>query len=108
MSPFPQTHYLPNHNAAKFVKKLIGEKDVEAVLQRLDRLTPDEARTTLAQTLEVLYCLVKNISVVDGDIFTLTFAGCRPFFGLDDKAYTGIRDALGMFRRRQRASSIFD
>jgi hypothetical protein len=44
---------------------------VEAVLQRLDRLTQEEARTTATQTLEVVYGLVKNIKVVmDG--------ACRP------------------------------
>ena len=48
----------------KFVKKLLGEKDVEAVLQRLDRLTQDEARTTAAQTLEVVHGLVQNMSIV--------------------------------------------
>jgi len=52
----------------KFAKKLLGEKHVEAVLQRLDRLTIDEARTTAAQTLEVVYGLVQNIRVVmDGE-----------------------------------------
>jgi len=38
------------------------------VLQRLGRLTDDEARTTAAQTLEVVYGLVQNIRVVmDGE-----------------------------------------
>ena len=37
---------------------------MEAILQRLDRLTQEEAKTTAAQTLEVLYGLVKNIKVV--------------------------------------------
>jgi hypothetical protein len=45
----------------KLVKKLLGDNDVEAVLQRLDRLTQDEARTTAAQTLEVVYGLVQNL-----------------------------------------------
>jgi hypothetical protein len=50
------------------VKKLLGEKDVEAVLQRLDRLTQDEARNTAAQTLEVVHGLVQNMSIVmDGE-----------------------------------------
>jgi hypothetical protein len=54
--------------AVKFVKKVFGEKEIEAVLQRLDRLTLDEARTTAGQTLEVVYSLVKNITVVmDGE-----------------------------------------
>jgi hypothetical protein len=37
---------------------------VEAVLQRLDRLTQEEAQTTATQTLDVVYGLVKNIKVV--------------------------------------------
>jgi hypothetical protein len=50
------------------MKKRLGEKDVEAVLQRLDRLTQDEARTTAAQTLEVVHGLVQNMSaVMDGE-----------------------------------------
>ena len=51
-------------NTEKFVKKLFGENEVGAVLQRLDRLTQDEARTTAAQTLRVIYCLVQNMRVV--------------------------------------------
>ena len=44
--------------------KLLGEKETEAVLQRLDRLNHEEARTTAAQTLEIVYGLVKNMKVV--------------------------------------------
>jgi hypothetical protein len=44
--------------------KLLGENEVEATLQRLDRLTDDEARATAAQTLEVVYLLVQNVKVV--------------------------------------------
>ncbi|KAH9995407.1 hypothetical protein BJV74DRAFT_332766 [Russula compacta] len=51
----------------KFIKKLFGEKEVEAVLERLDRLTQDEARTTAAQTLEVVYGLFRNMRVVMDD-----------------------------------------
>ena len=46
------------------MKKLFGDNDIQAVLQRLDRLTQDEARTTAAQTLEVVYGLVQNMRVV--------------------------------------------
>lgn len=42
------------------MKKLLGENETEAVLQRLERLTQDEARATGAQTLEVLYGLVQH------------------------------------------------
>ena len=38
------------------------------MIQRLDRLTLDEARITAAQTLEVVYGLVQNVRVVmDGE-----------------------------------------
>ena len=60
-------HRATEHDTVRFEKKLLGEKHFEAVLQRLDRLTVDEARTTAAQTLEVVYGLVQNMrAVVDG------------------------------------------
>ena len=43
---------------------MLGENDIEAVLQRLDRLTLDEARATGAQTLEIVYGLVQHRRVV--------------------------------------------
>ncbi|KAN0113762.1 hypothetical protein V8E52_007415 [Russula decolorans] len=51
----------------KFTKKLLGESEIETVLQRLDRLTQDEARMTVAQTLGVVHALVGNIRVVMED-----------------------------------------
>jgi hypothetical protein len=61
-------HDLTHCIAVKFVKKLLGEKDVENVLHRLDRLTLDEGRNTAAQTLEVVYGLVANMRLIlDGE-----------------------------------------
>ena len=61
-------YYLTQCDAEKLVKKFLGEKDVEAITQRLDRLTQDEARVTAAQTLEVVYGLVQNMrAVMDGE-----------------------------------------
>ena len=48
----------------KFTKKLLGESEVEAVLMRLDRLTEEESRMTVAQTLGVVHGLVGNVRVV--------------------------------------------
>ena len=48
----------------KFTKKLLGESEIETVLQRLDRLTQDEARITVAQTFGVVHSLVGNVKVV--------------------------------------------
>ena len=50
--------------AEKFARKLLGEKDIESVLQRLDRLTLEESRMTATQTLDVVYGLVNNMQVV--------------------------------------------
>ena len=50
--------------AEKFAKKLLGESDIETVLQRLDRLTQDEARVTAAQTLGVVHGLVESVKTI--------------------------------------------
>ncbi|KAH9166452.1 hypothetical protein EDB89DRAFT_218459 [Lactarius sanguifluus] len=51
----------------KFAKKLLGESEIEAVLWRLDRLTQEEGRMTVAQTLEVVHGLMNNVKVVMND-----------------------------------------
>lgn len=48
----------------KFGKRLLGDDGMEAVLRRLDRLTQEEARTTAAQSLEVVHGLMKNLQVI--------------------------------------------
>jgi hypothetical protein len=50
--------------AEKFTKKLLGESEIETVLERLDRLTRDEAQMTVAQTLGVVHSLMGNVKVV--------------------------------------------
>ena len=56
--------YFTERSSEKFVKKILGENDIDAILQRLDRLTLDEARATGAQTLHVVYSLVQHRRVV--------------------------------------------
>jgi hypothetical protein len=56
--------FITEHFTEKFAKKLLGESEIESVLQRLDRLTQEEARMTVAQTLEVVHGLVNNLKVV--------------------------------------------
>ena len=61
-------YYLTRCITENIVKKLFGEKDVKAVLQRLDRLTQDEAKLTATQILDVVYGLVQNLNVItDGE-----------------------------------------
>jgi hypothetical protein len=52
------------HSSEKFAKKLLGDSEVEAVVQRLDRLTQEEARMAATQTLGVVHGLVDNMKVV--------------------------------------------
>jgi hypothetical protein len=59
--------HIAEFGAEKFAKKLLGEREIEAVIQRLDRLTLDEAKLTMAQTLQVVHGLVNNMKVfMDG------------------------------------------
>ena len=51
-------------SAEKFAKKLLGDSEIETILQKLDWLTQDEARMTVAQTLGVVHGLVGNMKVV--------------------------------------------
>ena len=48
----------------KFTKIILGEREIETVLQRLDRLTQEEARMTVVQTLAVVHGLVGSVKVV--------------------------------------------
>jgi hypothetical protein len=55
--------------AEKFMGKLRGEKDIQAMIQRLDRLTLDKGQAT-AQTLEVVYGLVQHrLAIMNGENF---------------------------------------
>jgi len=62
--PLPYTLSVAQYAAEKFTKKLLGESEIETVLQRLDRLTQDEARITVAQTLGVVHGLVGSVKTV--------------------------------------------
>ena len=85
----------------KFTKKLLGESEVESVLARLDRLTEEEARITVAQTLGVVHGLVGNVRVVMEGVqclhYRLLIIYRKPVRLSDGKASTNsIRRDLGM------------
>ena len=60
----PIMPHLADHDAVKLVKKILKGNQVASVLQRLDRLTLNEAHTTATQTLDVVHGLVQNMRVV--------------------------------------------
>ena len=51
--------------------KLLGECEVETILQRLDRLTQEEARVTAAHSLEVVLGLFDNMKVAMDGTYTM-------------------------------------
>ena len=82
---------IAEHVTEKIAKKLLGESEIEAVPQRLDRLTQGEARTTVAQTLEVVYSLVSNMKVVmDGTQISLSLLSVinKSIFRVEGRAST--------------------
>ena len=65
------------------MKALFGENKVQAALQRLDRLTNDEVRVTLAQTLMV----VQDMKAIMGgeQVFPVSVSYSESDFLLDGK-----------------------
>ena len=71
--------YLTQRHAVKSVKKGFRDTEIEAILQRLDRLTQDEARMTVPETLAVIYGLVQNTrTFMDGE--QTHWHACHPQF----------------------------
>ena len=48
----------------KFLKKLMGKKNIEGALKRLDRLTQEEARMAAAQVLNLTHAVVNKLTGV--------------------------------------------
>ena len=48
----------------KFARKLLGESEIEDVLQRLKQLTEEEARMSVTQTLSLVHGLVGNVKLI--------------------------------------------
>ena len=55
-------------NSEKYLKKLIGRRDIEDALSRLDRLTQEEARMATAQVLKVTHCVEDGVKRVDDKV----------------------------------------
>lgn len=81
---------LAQNDAEKFAKKLLGENDIESVLQRLDRLTTEESRMTAAQTMQVVQGLFNNVKMVmDGmPAFANMPPRCIEFCPIDGRSST--------------------
>ena len=52
----------------KYLKRLIGNSDIEDALKRLDKLTNEEDRMVSAQVLEVTHTVGDNVLGVDNKV----------------------------------------
>jgi len=55
-------------HAEKYLKKLVGRKDVEDALQRLDQLTQEEARMAAIEALMITRSIDDKVKDVDGKV----------------------------------------
>ena len=53
-----------DRNSEKYVKKLVGRKDIEDALSRLDRLSQEEARMATAQVMKVAHLVKDGVEAV--------------------------------------------
>ncbi|KAI9432211.1 hypothetical protein H4582DRAFT_1821433, partial [Lactarius indigo] len=54
--------------AKKFFKRLVGRRDIEDALQRLDKLTQEEARMATAQVLKLTHNIEHKVEGIDGKV----------------------------------------
>ena len=57
-----------DHRAERFFKKLVGMKDVEDALQRLDKLTQEEARMAAAEILKITRGMCDKVDQVASQV----------------------------------------
>ena len=71
-TPFP-VNISPklDHHAEKFFMKLFGMKGVENALQRLDKLTQEEARMAAAEALTIAHGVGERVQQVDHQVTDL-------------------------------------
>ncbi|KAF8265628.1 hypothetical protein EI94DRAFT_305312 [Lactarius quietus] len=61
------TKEMKQGRAKKYLKKLIGKKDIEDALNRLDKLTQEEARMAAAEVLRLTQIVDNNVTTVMND-----------------------------------------
>jgi hypothetical protein len=70
---------ITDRDSEKYLKKLIGRRDIEDALSRLDRLTQEEARMATAQVLKVAHRVENEVGTVGNQVR-----------GIDDKVNVAV------------------
>ncbi|KAH8986042.1 hypothetical protein EDB86DRAFT_3083079 [Lactarius hatsudake] len=95
------TKEMKQGRAKKFLKKLVGKKDVEDALMRLDILTQEEARMAAAQILRLTHSVEYTIKDVDNKVDAVLNDGKyakvvlqQTSDGIDDVKWNQLRECL--------------
>ena len=62
------TFPVADRDSEKYLMKLVGRRDIQDALSRLDRLTQDEARMATAQVLKVAHRVEDGVMTIGGEI----------------------------------------
>jgi hypothetical protein len=61
----------------KYGKRLIGETDMEDALKNLDKLTQEEARMTIAESLRATHAVMERVLSVDDKVAKVIRGACK-------------------------------
>ena len=64
----PLSPFLADCGSEKFMKRLVGKKDIEDALLRLDSLTKEESLMAMARNLEVTHRVDSVVCNIDGNV----------------------------------------
>jgi hypothetical protein len=80
-------------DSERYLKKLIGRRDIEDALSRLDRLTQEEARMATAQVLRVAHRVEHGVDSVSDQVRGVD----NKVKGVDDKVNVAIEGMFSTF-----------
>ena len=61
----------------KYGKRLLGETDMEDALKKLDKLTQEEARMTIAESLRATHTVTERVLSVDDKVAEVIRGACK-------------------------------
>ena len=101
-----------DRDAMAYLKKLVGRKDVEDALQRLDRLTQEEARMAAAEILTITRGIEDTVKEVDDNVKSLVERVQivdSNVQGIDDKVNLAMEGrSISLASHKGRRKSIYD
>jgi hypothetical protein len=83
----PDVFLLANHGTVRFLKRLVGRKEVEDALARLDMLTKEETLLTAVRNLAVTHVVDGHVKVVE----QVTYAIDEDVIAVKDGPQTSLR-----------------